>query len=250
MVFLLDVNRRVLRPEVMDDPSLDPARHARALEGLARINAWSATTGRLWREIAPLARATPGRPLRILDVACGGGDTAVRLARRARRAGAEVEVTGCDVSETALAFSAARARQAGVTVDFVRRDVLQDDLLGGLKGDLPNGVREGYDVLTCSLFLHHLETDEALLLLGKMAAAARRLVLVSDLNRTRTGFALAWAGTRMLSRSDVVHVDGPRSVERAFTVAEARALAKQAGLAGASVARCWPCRWLLRWERA
>jgi hypothetical protein len=60
---------------------------------------------------------------------------------------------------------------------------------------------------------------------------------------------LACAGTRLLSRSPVVHVDGPRSVAAAFTPAEALDLAQRAGLTGATVVRRWPCRFLLTWRR-
>ena len=79
-------------------------------------------------------------------------------------------------------------------------------------------------------------------------AAARRLLLVNDLERSLVGLLLAVAGTRLLTRSPVVHYDGPWSVAAAFTVAEARRLARAAGLAGARVTRCWPWRWQLTWR--
>ncbi|MFO8238760.1 MAG: hypothetical protein R6U00_11050, partial [Prochlorococcaceae cyanobacterium] len=108
---------------------------------------------------------------------------------------------------------------------------------------------EGYDVVLCSLFLHHLDGDEAERLLALMARRARRLVLVNDLIRSPLGFALAWGGTRLLSRSPVVHTDGPLSVRGAFRLAEVAAMAERAGLAGAELRRCWPERYLLSWRR-
>lgn len=53
----------------------------------------------------------------------------------------------------------------------------------------------------------------------------------------------------VLSRSPVVHFDGPASVRAAYTPAELRALADQAGLAGATVRPVFPCRMLLTWSR-
>jgi hypothetical protein len=82
-----------------------------------------------------------------------------------------------------------------------------------------------------------------------MAAAARRMVLVHDLLRSRGGFILAFLGTRALSRSTIVHTDGPLSIEGAFTLDEVRKLAQQAGLTEAEVARRWPYRLLLSWRR-
>jgi SAM-dependent methyltransferase len=224
-------------PEIMDQPGLHPARHALALRALARINFWSGSAGILWPPLADLARRSPGGPLRVLDLACGAGDVPIRLWHKARRAGLPLQIEGRDVSPVAVEHARQRAAKARADVYFAILDVLHEPL------------PTGYDAVTCSLFLHHLDEEQACVLLRKMASAAGRLVLVNDLARSLTGLALAHVGGRLLTRSDVVHVDGPRSVAAAFTPAEARGLAEQAGLAGATVVRRWPCRWLLTWER-
>jgi hypothetical protein len=113
-----------------------------------------------------------------------------------------------------------------------------------LNGPLPGG----YDVLTCSLFLHHLEDEQAGELLRRMGQAARRLVLVNDLRRGTDGLLLAYVGSRVLTTSPVVHTDGPLSVRAAFTLPEVRDLARRAGLEGVTLARRWPCRFLLCWK--
>src|SRR4029079_9609730 len=105
------------------------------------------------------------------------------------------------------------------------------------------------DVIFSSLFLHHLDEETAIALLRRMAAAARRAILINDLARSAAGLMLAHVATRLLTLSPVVHVDGPRSVEGAFTPAEALRLAERAGLRGAPVARCWSFRYLLAWRR-
>jgi SAM-dependent methyltransferase len=229
------LSRRRRRPEVMDQPDLSPSRHAHALAGLARINLLSGSAGILWPALAALARRRHPGPTRVLDLACGGGDVAVRLWGRARRAGLSLQLEGCDRSPVAVELARDRAARAGADVHFFPHDALTD---------LP----AGYQAVTCSLFLHHLDDDEACGLLRRMAAAAP-LVLVNDLRRGLAGLLLAHLGSRLLTRCDVVHTDGPRSVEAAFTVPEVRALAERAGLAGAAVARRWPCRLLLTWER-
>ena len=64
------------------------------------------------------------------------------------------------------------------------------------------------------------------------------------------GLLLAWLGTRLLTRSPVVHVDSLRSVRAAFTRDEAAALATRAGLTSWRLTMHWPCRWRLVVERA
>jgi SAM-dependent methyltransferase len=232
-----NLRQRHRQAEIMDQPGLDVAAHASALTALVRINWWSGSTGILWPSIREVARATPGRALRVLDVASGAGDVPIRLWHAARRNGVRLEIEGCDVSSTACDFARRRAASAGADVRFFPLDILKDTL------------PTDYDVLTSSLFLHHLDEGEALGVLRGMGQAARLMVLVNDLVRNRAGYWLAWAGTRLLSRSWVAHIDGPRSVEGAFTCTEALTLAEQAGLSGATVERRWPCRFLLTWRR-
>jgi SAM-dependent methyltransferase len=234
-IMLPTLSRR-LQPELMDQPGLDPALHRQALRGLRRINFWSRSAGILWPPLAALARGA-ARPLRVLDLAAGGGDVLIRLWHRGRRAGLNLAIEGCDVSAEAVEYATHQAGRQGADVRFFVADVLG--------GDLP----AGYDAVICSLFLHHLTEDQAVGLLRRMGAAAGRLVLVNDLVRSRMGILLARIATRLLSLSPVVHVDGPRSVEGAFTMAEAQEMAEQAGLSGATVERRWPCRYLLRWMR-
>jgi hypothetical protein len=101
----------------------------------------------------------------------------------------------------------------------------------------------------CSLFLHHLDENEACAFLRLMATTAG-VVLVNDLERSLANYALVFAASRIVTRSPVVHVDALRSVAAAFTLQEARQLAQDAGLSGATIVRRWPCRFLLTWERA
>jgi len=185
-----------------------------------------------------LARQLGRQQLRVLDVATGAGDVPVRLWRMARRAGLHLEIHGVDVSPRAVEFAAGRAAAEQAAIHFSVLDVLADPLPGG------------FDVVTCSLFLHHLADEQAVLLLQAMAKAVNRLVLVSDLRRSAVGLALAHLAAWTLTESDVVRVDGARSVRAAFTVQEAAALARAAGLKGAIVERHRPVRFLLSWKRS
>ena len=90
---------------------------------------------------------------------------------------------------------------------------------------------------------------------GPALARSRRLrtrsvTEIHDIIRSLPSLALAHLGTRPLSTSYVVHTDGPRSVEGAFTVEEVQALAERAGLHGATFTRHWPCRFLMAWRPA
>jgi 2-polyprenyl-3-methyl-5-hydroxy-6-metoxy-1,4-benzoquinol methylase len=232
----LDLRSRNLQPELMDDPSLDGVSHEQALTGLRRINWWSRTDLAVWRAIRRnLEGAGLDRPISILDIASGGGDLAIRLSQRAEREGIAVNIEGCDISPTAVGFATRQASAAN-------RENVRFTLCNALQHPLPQAQ---YDVVMCSLFLHHLTEDDAVVLMGKMQAAARCLVLIDDLQRTRLGYCLAWLGCRLLTRCHVVHVDGPMSVEGALTVNETQKLAERAGIRNAAFETHWPERFIM-----
>lgn len=223
---------RRLQAEIMDDPGLDPAEHRSALRGLARINRLSAADRTLLRAIR---RADPGGSASLLDVATGSADIPLALWRRARRRALDLDVSACDVSPQAINQAEERASHMRAPVEFFRADALHDELPPA-------------DIVTCSLFLHHLEEDDAVALLARMARAARHLLLVSDLRRDALGLMLARTVPRLITASRVVHADAVSSVQGAFTIEEMRALARRAGLAGATVEARFPARMLLEWR--
>jgi 2-polyprenyl-3-methyl-5-hydroxy-6-metoxy-1,4-benzoquinol methylase len=234
-VGIVSLRQRRRQPEIMDQPGLSPRRHAAALRGLARLNLFG-SAGVLWPPLAKMAGRNPGRPLRVLDVATGGGDVPLGLWRRARREGIPLRIDGCDLSRFAVEQAAAAAAKAGADMRFFVHDALRG-------GPLP-----GYDAAISSTFLHHLNEDEAVTFL-RMMSATGRLVLINDLERSVANYVMVFVASRLLTASPVVHVDALLSVEAAFTPAEALALAERAGLQGAAVARRWPCRFLLSRER-
>ncbi len=221
----------------MDDPNLDPALHRQALRGLKRINWVTNSIRAVWQEIKTLSKSySSSSPLSILDVACGSGDSLIQIGKLAKAADFDVRLTGMDISPVAIASTSLNARKANVELATIESDALSEQ-------PLPQ-----HDVVFCSLFLHHLDDSQALLLLRKMKSGGKHLVLVSDLLRSWSGYLLAVAGTRLLSRSRIVHIDGPRSVEAAFTEGEFQKLCGEAEMANGAVRGFWPQRFLFRWE--
>ncbi len=237
MALLPNVARRRRQPELMDEPGLAADQHRAALAGLRRINRVSRSASVLGQAIRRFAQREKRESLTVLDVASGGGDVTISLEHWARRRGLPLDITGVDISPTAIEHAQRMADSAGCTAKFRRLDVLNEPFPGR------------YDVVISSLFLRHLDPPEVKILLEKMASAAGHLVLVSDLRRSTAGWLLAQLACRSLSRSHVVHVDGPRSVEGAFTIAEMASLCREANLTDCEIRRCWPCRFLLQYEK-
>ena len=224
--------QRDFRPELMDQIETPRAEHVRALQGLRRLNVASGVAAQLWRQITSHCGVTSDRRLRVLDVACGGGDVAVGVWKRAQRQGIAVDLVCLDRSPTACEQASQRCRAAGASMELVCTDAV--------RSPLPSD----FDVVMSSLFLHHLSRPDAVKLLAKMGDAGRLLV-VSDLRRSAVGYVVAHAASRLVTRSPIVHYDGPQSVANAFSVSEAAALCDEAGLSGAIVRCAWPWRLMI-----
>jgi 2-polyprenyl-3-methyl-5-hydroxy-6-metoxy-1,4-benzoquinol methylase len=229
------MSHRVIEPEEMDDPNLDPAAHQRALRGLSRLNSLSRSASIVWSAIADLLQ--PDKPLRVLDLATGGGDVPIALAVRAAGAGLALDIHACDISDVAVTFARQRAAEAKANVTFFQLNALADP------------IPPGFDVITSSLFLHHLNEDHARHLLHRVAKAVNKRVVVNDLNRSDASLAMVYIASHLVTTCGVVHTDGPRSVRAAFTLDEARHLAEAAGLKNATIVSRFPCRFLLTWNK-
>lgn len=234
---MLNLSRRSLRPEWMDDPLLDNVRHLEALKGLERLNRWSLSAETFWPEINALARELNRPRLRILDIATGAGDIPLRLWQKSRNEGLRLTIEACDKSPSAIEYAQREARARNADVRFFSLDLFSQKL------------PEEYDVIMSSLFFHHLEEKQAADLLLSMSHSATHLILVNDLIRHSFGLALAYVGTRLLTSSPVVHNDGPQSVRAAFSLEEIKALARKAGLENFELFRRWPCRFLFVWRK-
>lgn len=224
---------RVVIPELMDDHELEPREHLQALRGLRRINAWTGNAALVWKCLSQVARETNDRPLRVLDIATGAADIPIALMKTSVSRDVKLEIDACDFSDQALAIASENCAAAKVTVHLFRHDILRDE------------IPERYDVVMCSQFLHHLTNEDVTIVLGKMKSAATKRVVVVDLERSRANWLQVWFATRVLSRSKVVHFDGPQSVRAAFTVAEFNRLVQPVGFASYEIRRKWPCRFVL-----
>lgn len=221
------------QPELMDNPDIDPDDHARALVGLSRLNRISGVSMVMYSRIRKLANARRSKSLRVLDVASGAGDLPVDWAIRAKRDGLALDITTVDISATAAEKQRALAEANGVEINALTLDCVS--------GRLP----PGFDVVCCSLFMHHLDPPEVQKVLQSMQTATDSAMIVCDLDRSYLNLALVTAASRLVTRSPIVHFDAAASVRAAYTSGEFAELATQALQRPVRVQRLFPCRFVM-----
>jgi len=224
--------QRDRQPELMDDPSLPVEEHLRALAGLARVNKLSGVAGAMYRHLRAYAWARPNQTIRVLDVASGGGDIPIAWGRRARRDGIRLQLSLLDISSVAIEQQQRLARRNGVDILALQQDCLSTPL------------PVGFDVVTCSLFMHHLDEHQTFRLLQSMQIATEHALIVCDLERSRLNLTLVQIAAHLVTRSRVVHHDGGLSVRGAYTLQEFKQLAENALSRPVRIKRSIPCRFI------
>jgi len=219
---LLTLGARTDANELLDSGRLSRSEVEANLADLARLNRLPGGTDASVRAIERLIRT--GNDARILDVGTGAGDLPIAFARRGWR------VVAADVNPEVLAVAgAALADVSGV--ELVEADVLALPLDDG-----------AVDVAHCSLLLHHLAPEAAVMALREMGRVARHGVVVNDLRRGLAPLAATWVSVMALGRSHVTRADGVASARRAYTLHELDGFLTEAGL----TPRWRSSRWLPR----
>lgn len=228
----LSLGQRNLQAEAMDAPNLPREEHEQALRGLARLNRCSGVAYTMYKRLKRLALTRANQSLHLVDVASGAGDIPVQWAAWARKDGWNLQLTLLDLRSVAIEEQQRRAHAADLRVLSLQHDCL--------RSPLPSG----FDVATCSLFMHHLENNQAVHLLQAMRQASDGAVIICDLERSYLNLALVTIGSRLLSRSKIVHSDAVLSIQGAFTIPEFQTISQQALGHPIKVTRLFPCRFI------
>lgn len=162
------------------------------------------------------SRLTAGRHWRILDLATGSGDIPRTIANWTTRAGIQVTIDAVDQQASTLEI--ARQLSAGfANITFHQGDIREFS------------ADSTWDIVLCSLALHHFSEDDAVCVLRHAVSLAGHSVLVADLRRCAIGTFGVDLLTAVWMREPMTRTDARISVRRAFSFAEFAALARRAG---------------------
>jgi SAM-dependent methyltransferase len=209
---------------LLDRCGHDPAELAANLQDIRTVNRLAGGVETVLRHLPGLVCRVPrGRPVTILDLATGSGDIPRVVLSWAARNARPVALTASDLSPEILAETR-RLLAERSDVRFALYDAR----------DVPLPDRS-FDVVLCSLALHHFPPDDAVRVLREMDRLARVGFIVNDICRSVPGYAAAWVASRLATRNRLTRHDMPLSVLRAYTPRELRDLLAQAGIPGAVV---------------
>src|SRR5213595_2839877 len=197
----------------MDRPQPVTRELKRDLANLRSLNRWFGSH-RLVRHF--LRRwLKPNGKARILDVATGSGDIPRLIVNHARRQNVSVHIDAID--QQASAIEIARGLSAAYpAIDFYCADLFEWN------------PPELYDIVLCSLTLHHVSNDDAVRVLQKIRELSIARILVADLRRARWLTCAVYFVTGTIYRDEMTKTDARLSAARAFSFIEMRELAERA----------------------
>jgi 2-polyprenyl-3-methyl-5-hydroxy-6-metoxy-1,4-benzoquinol methylase len=199
--------------ELMDRPQPVSAELERDLENLRELNRWFGSYALISTFLSRWIK--PGARLRIVDLATGSADIPRLIAEYGRKIGAELRIDALDRQSATLEI-AKKLSANYPEISFVEGNVLEWN------------AAEPYDLVICTMALHHFSEDDAIRVLARCRDLSRKFVLVSDLRR---GFFLTsgvWLLTEFMFREPMTKFDARLSAARAFSFVEMNLLAQRA----------------------
>jgi ubiquinone/menaquinone biosynthesis C-methylase UbiE len=191
---------RVNTPEILDSDACPPDEVEASLRDISRINRWFGGVATTRKLIERVATATGRKTFSVLEVAAGFGEVSKIAGKQLGRKGIMLEVTDLDRVQTHLLRG--------------NRTVVADALALPFHDNC-------FDLVSCSLFAHHLEPSELKQFTEEALRVSRSAVLINDLVRHPLHVAAVYAGFPLM-RSYVSRVDGLASVRRAYIPDEMR----------------------------
>ena len=201
-------------PELMDRPQPVTAELVSDLRNLRQLNRYFGSYALIGQFLRRWIQ--PGAQLRVLDLATASGDIPRLVIDYAREVGAKATVDAVDQQSSTLEIT------RGLSADYPEIDFKEADILSF-------GEEGQYDIVLCSLALHHFDEAAAVRLLERCRQLSTRFVLVSDLRRGWLASVGVHLLTTFIYREAMTRTDARLSAARAFSFREFHSLAEQAG---------------------
>jgi len=201
---LPDTTYRTDAPEIMDDFALEGEILRDALDKIAKINQLLGGNKITLEGLERLISNSGDREITICDMGCGNGDMLRAIADYGLENDLKFKLIGIDAN----AFTISHAKKLSRTYSNIRyscENIFGDDF-----------QKSEYDIMLCTLTLHHFKDREILELLGKLYTQTRIGIIINDLHRSALAYKLFQALCYMFKLNDMSREDGLTSILRGF----------------------------------
>jgi len=212
MSFLVDTSYRSSATEMMDDFTLEGVEFRDTLDKLEIINRFLGGNSVTIKGLKKLLyKQTKTKTITIIDLGCGHGDILRDVAKFGRKNKYNFKLVGVDANPDAIEYARELSKDYS-ELSFETIDIFSEDF-----------KKQTYDVVLCTLFLHHFKNDQLISFLKTAIKKATIGGVVNDLHRHRIAYYL-FKVIGVFIKNKMVREDGLTSVLRAFKKKEIKTI--------------------------
>jgi 2-polyprenyl-3-methyl-5-hydroxy-6-metoxy-1,4-benzoquinol methylase len=206
---LLDTKYRTDEPETMDDFAMEGEILRDALDKIAKINQLLGGNQLTLRGVQKLLGSiSKTATITIVDVGCGNGDMLRSLADYGLKNNLDFQLIGIDANN----FTVTHAQQLSrnyPNISYRCEDIFDE-----------NFAKLKYDIVLCTLTLHHFKDNEIIHLLNVFNANSNIGIVINDLQRSAIAYRLFQALCLVFRLNKMSREDGLISILRGFKKVE------------------------------
>ena len=228
---------RTDKPEIMDDFTMEGAVLRDALDKIAKINQLLGGNLLTLQGVELLlSKISKSERITIVDVGCGNGDMLRTLSDYGDTNNLNLQLIGIDANN----FTITVAQELSIhypNISYRCEDIF-DETFAKLR----------YDIVLCTLTLHHFKDTEIIKLLTVFNDNATVGIVVNDLHRSAVSYRLFQVVCFVFRLNDMSREDGLTSILRGFKKQELKQFSEKMNFKNYSIQWKWAFRyqWIIR----
>ena len=228
----LNTKYRTEEAEIMDDFSLEGEELTDALNQIANINQLLGGNKLTLQGVKQLLKKTDiSKSITIADIGCGNGDMLRMLSKYGKKKGIQFKLIGVDANAFTINYAKSLSTEYS-NIEYICLDIFSEEF-----------TRLPYDIVLCTLTLHHFTNDQISLLLNTLHTNASVGIVVNDLHRSKMAYRLFEIIAATFNLNKMSREDGLVSILRGFKKEDLEHFSKKLNLKNYSINWKWAFRY-------
>ena len=230
---LLSTQLRTNDTEIMDDFGLVGSQLQQSLDKIAQINHLLGGNRLTLHGVNNLLKPQDQqKSIKIVDVGCGNGDMLRRLADFGIQNNLNFDLTGIDANDFTIRYA------QKLSANYQNISYQCDNIFSKAFSEIK------YDIVLCTLTLHHFSNIEIETILKVFNKNARIGIVINDLHRSKIAYYLFKIISLLFSLNTMAKKDGLTSILRGFKKHELIDFSNKLAFKNYSI--CW--KWAFRYQ--
>ena len=228
----INTKQRTSENEIMDDFLLEGEELRTTLDRIAKINRFLGGNNITLNGVKKLlSTSCKNETITIVDIGCGNGDMLRMLSDYGNRHHIKLSMLGIDANPYTINYAGDLSKDYS-NISYLCADIFEENF---------EDVK--YDIILCTLTIHHFDDEEILRLLGSLVNVSKLGVVINDLQRSKIAYRLFQTIAVLFRLNRMTKVDGLVSILRGFKKEELTQFSNKLKLENYSIQWKWAFRY-------